>query len=313
MKNIKAIENINWKELPVFFQEWWLDIVCGSNNYEYLITKNGENVSSVSVIFKKGKLGISYLSMPPFTPYLGVRYFYPNVLKESSRLSFEEKVIKQLVGKLNMYSIVEFNLLPEIKNAFPFIKNGFRNHLRYTYIIRHSEGEEAYLKRMNQKLRKEIARNKIEVLTVDDSSEFVELQRAHLDKKEISNVHQIDCVRALDGELRARGKRKIYAARKGKLLLGAVYIVEDIKVNYCVFIAQNKQNKINGLVAKLVDVAIRETIRSGKDFDFEGSMIPGVEKFFRKFGGELTPYYVISKEKNVGLRILKQIKKKLIN
>jgi hypothetical protein len=32
-----------------------------------------------------------------------------------------------------------------------------------------------------------------------------------------------------------------------------------------------------------------------KTFDFEGSMIPGVEKFFRGFGGELTTYFAIQK------------------
>jgi hypothetical protein len=30
-------------------------------------------------------------------------------------------------------------------------------------------------------------------------------------------------------------------------------------------------------------------------FDFEGSMIPSVEKFFRSFGGELRPYYSVNK------------------
>jgi len=28
-------------------------------------------------------------------------------------------------------------------------------------------------------------------------------------------------------------------------------------------------------------------------YDFEGSMLPGVEQFYRRFGGELTPYYRI--------------------
>ena len=29
-------------------------------------------------------------------------------------------------------------------------------------------------------------------------------------------------------------------------------------------------------------------------FDFEGSMIPSIEKYFRKFGGEITPYYSLN-------------------
>jgi hypothetical protein len=34
-----------------------------------------------------------------------------------------------------------------------------------------------------------------------------------------------------------------------------------------------------------------------RTFDFEGSMIPEVERYFREFGGKLIPYYEISKAK----------------
>ena len=33
------------------------------------------------------------------------------------------------------------------------------------------------------------------------------------------------------------------------------------------------------------------------EFDFEGSMVPQIEQFFRKFGGILTPYYSVVWEK----------------
>jgi hypothetical protein len=43
--------------------------------------------------------------------------------------------------------------------------------------------------------------------------------------------------------------------------------------------AMNCASKVNGV----------------KTFDLEGSMIPGVELFFRKFGGVLTPFYTVSR------------------
>jgi hypothetical protein len=33
----------------------------------------------------------------------------------------------------------------------------------------------------------------------------------------------------------------------------------------------------------------------GLDFDFEGSVLPGVEAFFRSFGGQLRPFYRVTK------------------
>ena len=45
-------------------------------------------------------------------------------------------------------------------------------------------------------------------------------------------------------------------------------------------------------------------------FDFEGSMLVEVEKYFREFGGELVPYYTVNK---AGLPIEMLMKFKLRN
>ena len=44
-------------------------------------------------------------------------------------------------------------------------------------------------------------------------------------------------------------------------------------------------------------------------FDFEGSMQPGIEKYFREFGGDLVPYAAIEKSSFL-MTLLKAIKKK---
>ena len=48
------------------------------------------------------------------------------------------------------------------------------------------------------------------------------------------------------------------------------------------------------------NLLVRESITAAKElgcstFDFEGSMLEGVEKFFRSFGPELVPYYTVNK------------------
>jgi len=45
------------------------------------------------------------------------------------------------------------------------------------------------------------------------------------------------------------------------------------------------------------------------NFDFEGSMIPPVEKYLRGFGGILTPYYTINKAKLLLEMVLKLIRR----
>ena len=43
--------------------------------------------------------------------------------------------------------------------------------------------------------------------------------------------------------------------------------------------------------------AIQAVRSHTNQFDFEGSMLPGVERFFREFGALQTPYYAITKGK----------------
>jgi hypothetical protein len=60
--------------------------------------------------------------------------------------------------------------------------------------------------------------------------------------------------------------------------------IARVATTYCLWTAMNFTRETLGL----------------KVFDLEGSMIPGVELFFRKFGGDLTPFYVISWEREQG-------------
>jgi len=61
-------------------------------------------------------------------------------------------------------------------------------------------------------------------------------------------------------------------------------------------------------------MAIVEAIKHSKElgiskFDFEGSMLPEVEKYFRGFGGNLVPYYSINKAKlpiEIALKFVKR-------
>jgi hypothetical protein len=63
------------------------------------------------------------------------------------------------------------------------------------------------------------------------------------------------------------------------------------------------------LILKTIEFASKVS----KGFDFEGSMIKSIERFYRGFGGELTPYYQIWKNNmiNYGKHRLIKIYKKI--
>ena len=54
--------------------------------------------------------------------------------------------------------------------------------------------------------------------------------------------------------------------------------------------------------------SIKFALESGRAFDFEGSMIESIEKYFRSFGAIQTPYFSISKTNSKLLKVRKLIK-----
>ena len=85
--------------------------------------------------------------------------------------------------------------------------------------------------------------------------------------------------------------------------LGAVWIAWDEKRAYYLLGGYDQSGKSNNAVALAMWRAIQFTANDLKlpEFDFEGSMIPAIERFFRKFGGTLTPTYTLHYQRPVSL------------
>ena len=94
---------------------------------------------------------------------------------------------------------------------------------------------------------------------------------------------------------------------EGKLMavLGLFY---DSKTAYLILNGTSEELKDKGINELLIYHGIEWAKANGQStFDFEGSMIPSIESFYRQFGGRLTPYDVIWKEsQHKRLRSLKQ-------
>ena len=91
--------------------------------------------------------------------------------------------------------------------------------------------------------------------------------------------------------------------------LGAVLgLFYDNRTAYLILNGVTDANGERGVNEELIHEGILWADKTGlKCFDFEGSMVPSIESFYRQFGGKLTPYNLIWKgSKKKKLRQLKQ-------
>ena len=100
--------------------------------------------------------------------------------------------------------------------------------------------------------------------------------------------------------LSGTGKSKTLIARdeSGKAIAG-VYICWDWNRAYYLLGGYDTESSHHGGSALALWHAMRFAGEEAglRAFDFEGSMVPAIERFFRKFGGVLTPYFEVVRER----------------
>ena len=121
--------------LPIFLNSWWLDAVCGEENWDVALSLKGDTIFGALPYFIDRKYGFVFLTQPILTQYLGPWIRYPANQKYEKRLSHEKSVLTDLINNLPKYSLYRQNFRYTYTNWLPFYWNGFSQTTRYTYLI----------------------------------------------------------------------------------------------------------------------------------------------------------------------------------
>ena len=92
---------------------------------------------------------------------------------------------------------------------------------------------------------------------------------------------------------------------ENKKSIGGCVLAYDNKRVYYIMGGISRENNFGMSYLLWEAILYSKNVLNLPTFDFEGSMIPSIEKFFRKFGGKLTPYYSLN---NLLLTIKNHIK-----
>ncbi len=104
-------------------------------------------------------------------------------------------------------------------------------------------------------------------------------------------------VRRLDNACKAHNASKMFFAQdKEGRIHAAVYIVWDENSAYYIMGGGDPKLRNSGATSLCMWEAIQFASTVTKRFDFEGSMIETVERFFRAFGARQVPYFQIIKD-----------------
>jgi lipid II:glycine glycyltransferase (peptidoglycan interpeptide bridge formation enzyme) len=136
-------------------------------------------------------------------------------------------------------------------------------------------------------------------LTVDsnpDIDSFLYLNDMTFARQGLKTPYSDALVKQLDKSCRNRSCRKIFIASDSQNRMHAgVYLVWDHHSAYYLMSGANPELRNSGAASLCLWEAIRFASNVCSRFDFEGSMIEPVERFFRGFGARQVPYSQITK------------------
>ena len=286
--------------IPLSSQDWWLDIVAGENNWQVAaVEKNGEIVASLPYLPAK-QMGFPVIRMPGFTPSLGVWIKYPDGQKYNSKLAYEHSVCDELISQLPDVQRFYQRFHPDFTNWLPFFWRGFRQTTRYVYIINDLSDLDAVFANFRENIRREIrkAKKKLTVFESDDIETLYDLIGKTFSRQDKSLGFSLDFFKKLDAACKLRNCRKILFAKddEGNLHSG-LYLVWDGKMAYYLQGGSDPEFRNSGAASLVMWEGIQFAATVTQQYNFAGSMIAPIERFFRSFGGVQTPYFSIYKSK----------------
>jgi hypothetical protein len=285
----------------LFIQPWWLDAVAG-DSWEVVLDLAGEEIMGGWIYKLNNKFGISYIGMPLLSPYQGVFYNYPSGQKPSKRLSFEKKVIEHLIEQLPPVRYINQRFHHSFKNWMPLFWNGFSQTTRYTYLINDMSSLEdlwsSFDSSTRRTIRKAENRYKLKAVKSNDLAVFFKLNEKTFVRQNKKPPYSREFLKQIDTSAKEKDCRVILLAEDPKGCVHAgIYIVWDHDTAYYLMGGADPDLRNSGASKFLLWEAIQMMSEKVNTFDFEGSMIESIEKVFRSFGAEPTPYFRIMKYK----------------
>lgn len=287
--------------VPVHLQPWWLDAVCGPEAWAVALSmdKSGQIVGAFPYQQTR-RWGLPVVQLPMFSTYAGPWIHYPDTLKASARLSFEHKVMADLLAQMPRVVFFRQNFRPEIKNWLPFYWQGFRQTTRYTYVFDELDDLKKIMAGFKNTLRSDLKKAHRQVETRREDAAWAEVFALNSRSFARKNKHQpytLAVFERLHNALQQRQQSAVWMARDrttGRPSAG-LYLVFDARQAAILLMGTQPALKFQGGINALLWEAIRFCAQRSLSLDFEGSMDPKIHRHFRAFGARLVPYFQVWK------------------
>lgn len=293
----------------LFEQPWWLDIVAPGQWKEITVYDKNSNITARMPYARDGNRVV----MPELTQTLGV-WMSPEIKADYGA---QKKALHEIFGQLSDCCEISVALSPDNEYVLPMRWLGYEMEPRFTYRLTDLHDCDKLYQKFNKTAKKNIkyARNKVAISDQASPETLWDMLNKTFEAQNRKNPMSRELVMRIVQKCEEMGHGKYFEARDAEgNVHSCAYFVYDEQVCYYLLGASDNQFRSSGAQSLILWEGIQFAAAHSKIFDFEGSMVEGIENFFRQFGGVCTPYYVVSRRTILSqlLQILKPRIKRLL-
>lgn len=282
----------------LYCHTWWLDAVA-PGRYQILPIRKGNTLRAAwPIVFSERKDALC-ITMPSLTQKLGI-LLPPSTENYSEKLSEEHRLIGDLVAMIPDTVILDQRFHENFTNWLPFYWAGYQQTTRYTYVFDNLKDLDALWANIRKSERRAILKamkHSIVVRETEDLEYLYAINRTSFDRQGIGIPYSLELLRRIDTAVRKNAGRKILVAEDTRGRAHAcTYLVYDDRCAIQLVGGADPSLRSSGAGPLLDWESIRFAAQVSSRFDFEGSMIRGVECYFRGLGAMQMPYFRIWNE-----------------
>jgi hypothetical protein len=288
----------------IFATSWWLDAVAPGRWRPNAVGGDVLEAAWPTVV-RSTRFGEVHEG-PPLTPFLGP--LFGSSESPSRTRAKQIEWLERLLEELNGFAHLDARCHPAFDYWTPLSWHGFEQTTHYTWRLTDLGDLEGIWNGLRENIRREVRKGRKRGLEVDEASlddlDRVQAKTAQRHDRGQAAVETRAVLRRVDDAAAAREARSVLVARDsdGRVHAGG-YFVWDSRYTYYLVGGSDAALRTSGASSLLMWTAIEHAAARGTAFDFEGSMLRHVERFFRAFGGTPVAYSILRRTPSQALRV----------
>jgi GNAT acetyltransferase-like protein len=280
----------------IFHEPWWLDAVAPDHWREVHVIENGRTAARMPFVERR-MLGARMLLAPPLSSRLGPLVDLPPGRYET-QLRRADHLVNELIDNLPAADLVRQTLHPDTISWLPFYRRGFRVEPQLSYVIERLSDLDTVWNGISGSTRRVIknAGKRLEVVHDDTADRLKQMVRTTFQRQVLDVPYDVDILDRVVQSCKERGRASVVSAidQSGTLHASLLCVWDDQRAWYMGG-GGDPRLRSSGGGSLLMWELIKESANHVDRFDFEGSMLPAVERYFRNFGGRQETCFTVTR------------------